>query len=57
MMTMRQLAAQPPTIPTRASWYLADLAESKGRQKPYTRQSPQKLKVLRELGITDKSVG
>ena len=56
MMTLRQLAAEPPTIPTRASWYLADLAESKGRQELFTRQSPQKLKVLREHAIIESAV-
>lgn len=56
MMTLRQLAAEPPTIPTRASWYLADLAESKGKQELYTRQSPQKLKVLREHALIESAV-
>ncbi len=56
MMTLRQLAAEPPTIPTRASWYLADLAESKGRQELFTRQSPQKLKVLREHALIESAV-
>ena len=56
MMTLRQLATEPPTIPTRASWYLADLAESKGKQELFTRQSPQKLKVLREHALIESSV-
>ena len=56
MMTLRQLAAEPPTIPTRASWYLTDLAESKGRQELFTRQSPQKLKVLREHALIESAV-
>ena len=56
MMTLRQLAAEPPTIPTRASWYLADLAESKGKQELFTRQSPQKLKVLREHALIESSI-
>lgn len=56
MMTLRQLAAEPPTIPTRASWYLADLAESKGKQELFTRQSPQKLKVLREHALIESAV-
>ncbi len=55
-MTLRQLAAEPPTIPTRTSWYLADLAESKGRFALHTRQSPQKLKVLREHALIESAV-
>src|SRR5436309_7527537 len=56
MMTLRQLAAEPTTIPTRASWYLADLAEAKGKQELFTRQSPQKLKVLREHALIESAV-
>ena len=32
MNTLRQLAAELPTIPTRTSWYLAELAEAIRRQ-------------------------
>jgi Fic family protein len=56
MMTLRQLAAEPPTIPTRTSWYLADLGESEGRYELFTRQSPQKLKVLREHALVESAV-
>jgi len=56
MMTLRQLAAEPPSIPTRTSWYLADLAEARGRQELFTRQSPQKLKVLREHALVESAV-
>ena len=56
MMTLRQLSAEPPTIPTRASWYLAYLAEARGRQELFTRQSPQKLKVLREHALIESTV-
>lgn len=56
MMTLRQFAAEPATIPTRASWYLADLAEAKGKYELYTRQSPQKLKVLREHALIESAV-
>jgi hypothetical protein len=31
MMTLRQLAAEPPTIPTRTGWYLADLGEARAQ--------------------------
>src|SRR5258708_7212360 len=56
MMTLRQLAAEPPTIPTRAGWYLADLGEAKGKHELFTRQSPQKLKVLREHALIESAV-
>lgn len=56
MMTLRQLAAEPPTIPTRTSWYLADLGEARGKQELFTRQSPQKLKVLREHALIESAV-
>src|SRR5271169_4923902 len=56
MMSLRQFSAQPATIPTRTSWYLADLAEAKGKYELYTRQSPQKLKVLREHALVESAV-
>jgi Fic family protein len=55
-MTLRQLAAEPSSIPTRTSWYLADLAEARGKQELFTRQSPQKLRVLREHALVESAV-
>src|SRR6266567_3140680 len=56
MMTLRQLAAEPPMIPTRTAWYLADLGEARGKQELFTRQSPQKLKVLREHALIESAI-
>jgi Fic family protein len=56
MMTLRQLAAEPPTLPMRTTWYLTDLAEAKGKYELYTRQSPQKLEVLREHALIESAV-
>jgi Fic family protein len=56
MMTLRQLAAEPATIPTRAGWYLADLGEAKGKSELFARQSPQKLKVLREHALIESAI-
>ena len=56
MMTLRQLAAEPATLPTRTTWYLSDLAEARGRQELFTRQSPQKLKVLRENALIESAI-
>ncbi len=37
-------------------WYLTDLAEARGKQELFTRQSPQKLKVLREHALIESAV-
>ena len=42
MMTFRQLATELLRLPTQTTWYLTDLAEAKGKQELFTRQSPQK---------------
>ena len=42
MMTLRQPAAEPPALPTQTTWYLTDLAEARGKQELFTRQSSQK---------------
>ncbi len=55
-MTLHQLAAEPATLPTRTSWYLADLGEARGKQELFIRQSPQKLKVLREHALIESAV-
>ncbi len=55
-MTLHKLAAEPPTLPTRTTWYLTDLAEARGKQELFTRQSPQKLKVLREHALIESAV-
>ncbi len=56
MMTLRQLAAEPPTLPTRTTWYLTDLAEACGKHGLFSRQSPQKLKVLREHALIESAI-
>src|SRR5713101_3440684 len=56
MMTLRQLAAEPPTVSIRTTWYLTDLAEARGKQELFTKQSPQKLKVLREHALIESTI-
>ena len=56
MNTLRQLAAEPPTLPTRTAWYLADLGEARGKQELFIHQSPQKLKLLREHALIESAV-
>ena len=44
-----------PRCPTRTTWYLTELAEACGKHELFTRQSPQKLKVLlKKLGQMPK---
>lgn len=56
MMTLRQLRTKPEMIPASAAWYLGDLGESRGKQELFTRQSPQRLRVLREHALIESSV-
>ena len=56
MMTLRQFALEPSTVPMRTTWYLTDLAEARGKQELYTCQSPQKLKALREYALIESAV-
>jgi hypothetical protein len=44
------------SVPGGASWYLADLGEFRGKQELYTRQSPQRLKILREHALIESAV-
>lgn len=43
-------------VPASTAWYLADLGEFRGKQTLYTRQSPQRLKVLREHALIESAV-
>jgi Fic family protein len=56
MMTLRLFSGNSESIPTSTAWYLADIAESKGKQDLFTRQSPQRLKVLREHALVESAV-
>ncbi len=56
MMTFKQFARKLETIPASTAWYLADLGEARGRQELYTRQAPQKLKILREHALIESAV-
>jgi Fic family protein len=56
MMTFRQFSKKPETIPAATSWYLADLGEARGKQDLFMKQSPQKLKVLREHALIESAV-
>jgi len=56
MNTFRQFEQHIETVPLTTSWYLADLGEARGRQELFTRQSPQRLKILREHAIIESAV-
>lgn len=55
-MTLQQFANKPETVPAITSWYLSDLGEARGRQELFTKQSPQKLKVLKEHALIESAV-
>jgi hypothetical protein len=51
MMTFRNHRLRDFAVPMGTNWLLNDLAEAKGKQELYTRQSPQVLKALREMAM------
>ena len=56
MTTLRQFAGGDALVPGGTAWYLADLGELRGKQELYTRQSPQRLKALREHALIESAV-
>ena len=56
MMTLRQFSTSPKTLPASTAWYLSDLSEARGKQEPFTRQAPQRLKALREHALIESAV-
>src|SRR3954452_874599 len=58
MMTFRRFAGEAGAghVPAATAWSLADLGQAIGRQELFTRQSPQKLKVLREHALIESAV-
>jgi Fic family protein len=55
MKTLQQLASIR-SIPTSVAWSVADLAEKRGKQELFTKQSPQRLKALREHALIESAV-
>src|SRR5438552_5679415 len=55
MTTLQKLAAQR-NIPLATAWYLAEFGEAHGKQELFTKQSPQRLKVLREHALIESAV-
>jgi Fic family protein len=55
MNTLEKLA-RIKVIPQATAWNLADLGEARGKQELFTKQSPQRLKVLREHALIESAV-
>ncbi len=51
MMTFRNHRLRDHALPMSTAWLLNDIAEAKGKQELFTRQSPQILKALREMAL------
>jgi len=56
MMTLRLFSGKFESVPVATSWYLTDLGEARGKQELFTRQSPQRLKTLREHALIESAV-
>ena len=56
MKTLQLFANKPESIPAISAWYLADLGEALGKQELFIKQSPQKLKVLREHALIESAI-
>jgi Fic family protein len=56
MMTLRRFSQGLDSVPTGTAWYLADLGRAMGKQELFTRQSPQRLKALREHALVESAV-
>ena len=56
MNTLKHFQGGALAIPASTAWYLSDLGEFRGKQELYTRQSPQRLKVLREHAMIESAV-
>ncbi|HSI32317.1 MAG: Fic family protein [Phycisphaerae bacterium] len=56
MMTFRQFSQDRSSVPMATTWSLDELSRAVGLQELFTRQSPQKLKVLREHALIESAV-
>jgi Fic family protein len=54
-MSFRGGRLRDAAIPTGTVWLLTDIAEAKGRQDLYARQSPQILRALREQALVQSA--
>jgi Fic family protein len=56
MMTLRTFQKGLTSVPLATAWSLAELGQALGRQELFTRQSPQRLRVLREHALIESAV-
>ena len=56
MNTLIQFSKPLLAIPTATAWYLGALGEAVGKQQLFTKQSPQRLKALREHALIESAV-
>lgn len=56
MKTLELIQDRRMQVPMSVSWYLSDIGYAQGLQELFTRQSPQKLKVLREHAIAQSAI-
>ena len=56
MNTLDLIQKQRIQVPMAVSWYLSDIGRAQGLQELYAKQSPQRLKVLREHAIAQSAV-
>jgi Fic family protein len=56
MKTLELIGRGELEIPMRITWYLSDIGRAQGLQELFTRQSPQKLRVLKEHAIAQSAV-
>ena len=56
MKSFRGVLSRLDSIPVNGTWMLQSIAEKRGHQDLYTRQSPEKLRKLREYAIIESAV-
>ncbi len=56
MKTLNTFAARVPDIPMVTAWSLTELAEMKGHQDLFTKQAPERLKILKSHAIIESAV-
>ena len=56
MKTLEQFSKEQKTIQVTTAWYLSDISEFRGKQELYTKQAPQKLKVLKEHAMIESAI-
>lgn len=56
MKTLYRFTTDLKNIPATTAWYLGDLGEARGKQELFTRQSQQKLNVLRQHALIESAV-